>query len=103
MEEKKSDSEFLTYSLMWNSGKNIRALRDKNLNIQTLVLSEKKILKEAKNHNLPFKLNGRSLRHISLNLIFNYFFVAVIFYFNLTSMETYVNYKLSLYLFSRYL
>ena len=27
--KKYSDSEFLTYNLMWNSGKKIRALRDK--------------------------------------------------------------------------
>ena len=31
------------------------------MNILTFVLSEKKILKETKNHNPPFKLNGRSL------------------------------------------
>ena len=30
-------------------------------NILTLVLSEKKIRNETKNHNPPFKLNGRSL------------------------------------------
>ena len=35
---------------MLNSGKKIRALRDKK-NILTLVLSEKKILNETKNHN----------------------------------------------------
>jgi hypothetical protein len=34
----------------------------KKINILTLVLSEKKILTETKNHYpLPFKLNGRSL------------------------------------------
>jgi hypothetical protein len=33
----------------------------KKKNILTLVLSEKKILNEAKNHNPPFKLNGQSL------------------------------------------
>jgi hypothetical protein len=38
---------------MLNSGKKIRALRDKKINILTLVLSEKKILKETKNHNPP--------------------------------------------------
>jgi hypothetical protein len=45
---------------MWNSGKKI---------ILTLVLSEKKILNETKNHNpTPFKINGRSLmkKHVSL-------------------------------------
>ena len=41
---------------MLNSGKKIRALRDKKINILTLVLSEKK------HHNPPFKLNGRSPR-----------------------------------------
>jgi hypothetical protein len=41
-------------------GKKIRALRDKK-NILTLVLSEKKFLNGTKNHNPPFKLNGRSL------------------------------------------
>ena len=38
----------------------------KKINIPTLMLSEKKILNETKNHNPPppppFKLNGRSLR-----------------------------------------
>jgi hypothetical protein len=46
---------------MLNSGKKFRALRDIKKNILTLVLSEKKILNETKNHNPPFKLNGRSL------------------------------------------
>jgi hypothetical protein len=42
VEEKKlSDSEFLSYNLMLNSGKN---------NILTLVLSEKKFLNDTKNH-----------------------------------------------------
>ena len=51
--KKKYDSEFLSYNLMLNSGKKIRALRDKKINILTLVLNE------TKNHNPP--LNGRSL------------------------------------------
>ena len=46
---------------MLNSGKKNCTLRDKKKNILTLVLSEKKILNETKNHNPPFKLNGRSL------------------------------------------
>ena len=54
---------------MLNSGKKICALPDKKVYILTLVLSEKKILNETKNHNPPppppFKLNGRS---------FSYFF-----------------------------
>ena len=35
---------------MLNSGKIFRALRPKKINILTLVLSEKKILNETKNH-----------------------------------------------------
>ena len=38
---------------MLNSGKIFRAWRDKKKNILTLVLSEKKILNETKNHNNP--------------------------------------------------
>ena len=38
-------------------------------NILTLVLSEKKILNETKNHNPPFKLNGRSLTLVTIVLI----------------------------------
>ena len=36
---------------MLNSGKKIRALRDKKINILTLVLSEKNVLNETKHHN----------------------------------------------------
>jgi hypothetical protein len=51
-----------THNLMLNYGKKIRTFRDKKKYILTLVLSEKKFLNEAKNHNPPpFKLNGRSL------------------------------------------
>jgi hypothetical protein len=46
---------------MLNSGKKNCTLRDKKKNILTLVLSEKKILNETKNHTPPFKLNGRTL------------------------------------------
>ena len=61
--KKKSDLEFLSYNIMLNFGKRIRAWRDKKINILTLVLFEQNILNETKNHNLPpsFKLNGRSL------------------------------------------
>ena len=38
---------------MLKSGNKFRALRDKKINILTLVLSEKKILNETKNHNPP--------------------------------------------------
>jgi hypothetical protein len=47
---------------MLNSGKKIRALHTKKINILTRVLSEKKILNETKNHNPPCKLNGQSLK-----------------------------------------
>ena len=46
---------------MWNSGKKFALGATKKINILTLVTSEKKILNETKNHNPPFKLNGRSL------------------------------------------
>ena len=50
--KKYSDSEFLSYNPMLYSGKKIRALRDKNLNILTLVFSEKKkFWMKQKNHN----------------------------------------------------
>ena len=61
-EKKKCDSGFLSYNLMLNSGgKNFALRATKKINILTLVLSEKKILNETKNHNPPCKLNGRSL------------------------------------------
>ena len=41
---------------MSNSGKKIPALRDKKKYILTLVLSEKKILNEAKNHTPPLQV-----------------------------------------------
>ena len=48
---------------MLNSGKYFTLCATKKINILTLVLSEKKILNETKNHSPPppFKLNGRSL------------------------------------------
>ena len=52
---------------MLNSEKNFALRTTKKINILTLVLSEKKILNETKNHTPPppppppFKLNGRSL------------------------------------------
>ena len=49
---------------MLDSEKKITLCATKKINILTLVLSEKKILNEAKNHNPPnCKLNGRSLRN----------------------------------------
>ena len=45
--------------------KKIALCATKKINILTLVLSEKKFLNETKNHNPPFKLNGRSLRALN--------------------------------------
>ena len=44
------------HSLMLNTGRKFRALRDKKKNILTLVLSEKKILNETNNHNPPLQV-----------------------------------------------
>jgi len=41
---------------MLNSGKKICALRDKKINILTLMLSEKKFLNKEKNHNPPLQV-----------------------------------------------
>ena len=50
---------------MLNSRKQISRFAQQKIFILTLVLSEKKILNETKNHNPPpFKLNGRSLIHV---------------------------------------
>ena len=46
---------------MLNTGKKIALCATKNINILTFVLSAKKNRNETKNHNPPFKLNGRSL------------------------------------------
>ena len=46
------------------SGKKFRALRDKKNKYSNSCVVQKKILNETKNHNPPFKLNGRSLRLI---------------------------------------
>ena len=42
---------------MWNSGKKIALCATKKINILTLVLPEKKILNETKNHNPPLQVN----------------------------------------------
>ena len=59
---------------MLNSGeKKIALFATKKINILTLVLSEKKILNKTKNHNPPFKLNGRSLNKVKKKSVQNYF------------------------------
>ena len=59
--KKYSDSEFLSYNLMWYSGK--------KMNILTLVLSEKKFLNETKNHNPPLQVKWSVPKTNSDNLI----------------------------------
>jgi hypothetical protein len=71
---------------MLNSGKKIRALLDKKINIITLVLSENVFLNETKNHNPPFKLNGRSLRRspfgiATFSLVILYIIVSLASFF----------------------
>ena len=53
--KKKSDSEFLPYNLMWNSGKKFRALRDKKKYSNSCVV-RKKYSERNKNHNLPLQV-----------------------------------------------
>jgi hypothetical protein len=46
--KKKSDSEFLSYNLMWHSGKKFRALRDKKNNYYNSRVVRKKNSKRNK-------------------------------------------------------
>ena len=48
--------------MLYSGKKKSGFARQKKKNILTLVLSEKNILNETKNHNPPFKLNRRSLK-----------------------------------------
>ena len=66
-------------------------MRDKK-KILTLVLSEKKILSETKNHNPPFKINGRSLNQmithsvrVKIHIVLKYY----IFTSNFARIKTY--------------
>ena len=68
---------------MLNSGKKI--------NILPLMLSEENFLNEIKNHNPPFKLNGRSLRQL-----LSIFFTKLIFFRQLLS--TYFSWNHRLYI-----
>ena len=54
--KKKSDSEFLSYNLMLNSGKKNCALPDKKKIFSLLCCPKKKILNETKNHNPPLQV-----------------------------------------------
>jgi hypothetical protein len=80
--KKKSDSEFLSYNLMLNSVKKICTLRDQKKIILTLVLSEKKILNEKKNHNHTQKwVLNRVTALVSGMILFSY--LTDFFYFPL--------------------
>ena len=46
---------------MLKTAKNFALCATKKINILTLVLSDKNVLNETKNHNPPFNLNDRSL------------------------------------------
>jgi hypothetical protein len=85
VEEKKNLIQFLSYmyNLMLNSRKKSSCFGNKNINILTLVLSEKKILNETKNHNppphtlqvkwsVPYSLNFQFCSHF-LILLFKQF------------------------------
>ena len=55
---------------MWNSGKNFALCATKKINFLTLVLSEKKILNETKNHNPPPPLQVKwSVPYMKVNKI----------------------------------
>jgi hypothetical protein len=58
MEEKKSDSEFLSYNLMLISGKKNRALRDKQNKYSNSRVVRKKNLNETKKHIFLTVLKG---------------------------------------------
>jgi hypothetical protein len=49
---------------MWNSGKKNCALRDKKKYILTLVLSEKKILNETKNHQVKWSVPKHNVEYV---------------------------------------
>ena len=68
VEEKKSDSEFLSYNLMLNSGgKNSRDKKKNILNFR--VVRKKKFLNETKNHNPPCTLQVKwSVPYVQIRL-----------------------------------
>jgi hypothetical protein len=64
--KKLSDSEFLSYNLMLNSGKKFCALHDKKNKYSNSLVVQKKKSEWKKNHKPPCKLNGRSLNRNTL-------------------------------------
>ena len=65
-EKKKSDSEFLSFNLMLNSGKKICALRDKQNKYSNSRVVQKKFLNETKNHNSPLQVKWSVHKNIIL-------------------------------------
>jgi hypothetical protein len=75
-----SESLFLlSYKLMLNSGKRIRALSDKKNKYSNSRVVRKKFLNETKNYNPPppCKLNGRSLRVQTPALIQHFLYIPL--------------------------
>ena len=68
---------------MLNSGKKICALRDKIINILTLVLSEKQILNETKNHkwSVPYaKLMNNYVVFDATNINSEFNIISMLFF-----------------------
>ena len=66
LEGKKSDSEYLSYNLMLNSGKKSSHITRQFFFYSNSCVVRKKILNENKNNSPLCKLNGRSLAHCHL-------------------------------------
>ena len=64
--KKKSESEFLSFNLMLNSGKKICALRDKQNKYSNSRVVQKKFLNETKNHNSPLQVKWSVPKNIIL-------------------------------------
>ena len=71
MEEKKNNLiQNFCHNLMLESGKKFRASLDKKkIIILTLVLSEKKILNETKNHNHPLQVKWSVPKEVILSRV----------------------------------
>ena len=66
LEGKKSDSEYLSYNLMLNSGKKSSHITRQFFFYSNSCVVRKKILNKNKNNSPLCKLNGRSLAHCHL-------------------------------------
>ena len=68
--KKKSDSEFLSYNLMLNSGNQFHALCDKKNKYSNFCVVRKKNSERNRKPYPPWKLNGRSLKGLK-DKVFN--------------------------------